>query len=75
MRHRVVMNGGGDKDRYSCGSFLVPEETVTIKVPEELVDDDHPLRYRPFTYPGYMSYFISNIRDDALEVYAGASSS
>ena len=71
MRHRVVLNGG-DKDRYSIGSFLVPEEKVTIKVPEELVDDDHPLRYRPFTYPEYMAFFVSNKSDDALEVYTGA---
>lgn len=72
MRHRVVMNG--DKDRYSCGMFVLPGDTVTIEVPEELVDNDHPLRYRPFTYSDYMSFFTSNICDDALEVYAGVRS-
>ncbi|WJZ85205.1 hypothetical protein VitviT2T_004753 [Vitis vinifera] len=72
VRHRVVMNG--DKDRYSCGMFVLPGDTVTIEVPEELVDNDHPLRYRPFTYSDYMSFFTSNICDDALEVYAGVRS-
>lgn len=52
---------------------MVMKEGETIQVPEELLDDDHPPRYRPFTYPEYMSFFMKNISDDALEVYAGAS--
>lgn len=69
MKHRVVM--GGNRERYSCGLFSIPKEGAMIRVPTELVNTDHPLRYRPFKFSDYMSYFVSNIRDDALEVYAG----
>ncbi|PON57955.1 Oxoglutarate/iron-dependent dioxygenase [Parasponia andersonii] len=67
--HRVMLKG--DKERYSCGVFLVPKEEVTIEVPQELIDKDHPLLYRPFKFSDYFSYFVSNITDDALELYAG----
>ncbi|EXC32579.1 Flavonol synthase/flavanone 3-hydroxylase [Morus notabilis] len=67
--HRVIMKG--DKERYSCGLFLVPKEEATIEVPQELIDKEHPLLYRPFKFSDYFSYFVSNTSDDALEIYAG----
>ncbi|OWM86659.1 hypothetical protein CDL15_Pgr015694 [Punica granatum] len=69
VKHRVVMSG--DRDRYSCGLFSIPKEGAMIRVPAKLVDTDHPLRYRPFKFDDYVTYFVSNRRDDALEVYAG----
>ncbi|XWS70831.1 hypothetical protein CRYUN_Cryun03dG0082500 [Craigia yunnanensis] len=69
VKHRVVMKG--DKERYSFGLFSVPKEGAMIEVPHELVDNEHPLLYRPFRFEDYFSYFVSNISDDALEIYAG----
>ncbi|KAJ8751647.1 hypothetical protein K2173_025806 [Erythroxylum novogranatense] len=68
-KHRVVISG--DKDRYSSGLFLIPKEEAMIEVPEELVDKDHPLLYRPFYFADYMSYYVSMLSDDALDIYAG----
>lgn len=61
----------GNKERYSFGSFSMPKEGVATEVPNELVDDDHPLVYRPFKFSEFMAYFVNNISDDALEIYAG----
>ncbi|OMO52392.1 Oxoglutarate/iron-dependent dioxygenase [Corchorus capsularis] len=69
VKHRVVMKG--DKERYSFGLFSMPKEGAMIEVPRELVDNEHPLLYRPFKFADYFSYFVSNISDDALEIYAG----
>ncbi|XP_022754182.1 probable 2-oxoglutarate-dependent dioxygenase AOP1 [Durio zibethinus] len=69
VKHRVVMKG--DKERYSFGLFSVPKEGAIIEVPCQLVDNEHPLLYRPFKFADYFSYFVSNISDDALEIYAG----
>ncbi|CAK7353496.1 unnamed protein product [Dovyalis caffra] len=69
VRHRVVISG--DKDRYSCGLFSMPKEEAVIEVPNELVDKEHPLQYRPFNYSDYITYFVSKLSDDALEIYAG----
>ncbi|XP_061964368.1 probable 2-oxoglutarate-dependent dioxygenase AOP1 [Populus nigra] len=68
-RHRVVISG--DRDRYSCGLFSTPKEEAVIEVPNELVDKEHPLQYRPFNFSDYLSYFVSKLSDDALEIYAG----
>ncbi|EEF47046.1 probable 2-oxoglutarate-dependent dioxygenase AOP1 isoform X2 [Ricinus communis] len=68
-RHRVVING--KEDRYSCALFSMPKEESKIEVPCELVDKDHPLLYRPFIFSDYISYFVSKLSDDALEIYAG----
>lgn len=68
--HRVMMSG--DKERYSFGVFAMPKEEMKIEVPRELVDDEiHPLRYHPFKYGEYISYFVSNLKENALEVFVG----
>ena len=62
----------GDKERYSFGVFGMPKEEMKIEVPHELVDDKiHPLRYRPFKFGEYISYFVSNLKENALEVFVG----
>lgn len=68
VRHRVVISG--KEDRYSCALFTMPKEESKIEVPCELVDKDHPLLYRPFIFSDYISYFVSKLTDDALEIYA-----
>ncbi|KAL5073541.1 hypothetical protein RYX36_012525 [Vicia faba] len=47
-KHRVVTRG--DKERLSFILFSVPNQETLIKVPSELVNEDHPLRYKPFKY-------------------------
>ncbi|XVF47924.1 hypothetical protein PTKIN_Ptkin03bG0148800 [Pterospermum kingtungense] len=69
VKHRVVMKG--KKERYSFGLFTTPKEGATIEAPQQLVDNEHPLLYRPFKFADYFSYFVSNISDDALDIYAG----
>ncbi|XP_014499321.2 2-oxoglutarate-dependent dioxygenase AOP2-like [Vigna radiata var. radiata] len=67
--HRVEVSG--ERERYSFGVFLAPKEEVIVE-PHELLDDTlHPLRYRPFNYGKFLSYCASNLKDDALEVFAG----
>ncbi|PSS28907.1 2-oxoglutarate-dependent dioxygenase AOP1 [Actinidia chinensis var. chinensis] len=70
VKHRVMMRE--KKVRYSCGLFLTPKEGVNVEVPEKLVDEDHPLLYKPFNYSDFMAFFASNYCEEALQVYAGA---
>nr|GEW21955.1 probable 2-oxoglutarate-dependent dioxygenase AOP1 [Tanacetum cinerariifolium] len=72
--HRVVLSG--DKDRYSIGVFSVPKDEKTIKAPEEMVDEDHPLLFKPFVYEEFFKFFRmeENVNDPfALEKYCGVS--
>ncbi|CAI0414862.1 unnamed protein product [Linum tenue] len=69
VRHRVVLRG--EKERYSWGSFLMPKDGSRVQAPEEFVDKDHPPLYRGFTYADFLSYFVSTLKDDALDVFAG----
>lgn len=72
--HRVVMDG--DKDRYSVGLFSVPNWDAIIKAPEELVDEEHPLFFKPFEYGEFFKFFLQKeyINDKfALEKYCGVS--
>ncbi|KAF2301324.1 hypothetical protein GH714_022738 [Hevea brasiliensis] len=46
--HRVTMTG---KDvRYSVGTFTAFKAGYMVKAPEELVDEEHPLLYKPFDF-------------------------
>ncbi|KDP37166.1 hypothetical protein JCGZ_06222 [Jatropha curcas] len=45
--HRVTVKGN-DEERYTIGLFTIFKPGYTIKAPEELVDEQHPLLYRPF---------------------------
>ncbi|KAK3027006.1 hypothetical protein RJ639_041161, partial [Escallonia herrerae] len=70
--HKVTLRGA--KDRYSCGLFLSPKEGVSVEVPDELVDKDYLLRYKPFVHSDYISFCVAtrnSINVDALELYAG----
>ncbi|MBA0840506.1 hypothetical protein Goarm_003086 [Gossypium armourianum] len=52
-RHQVVMSG--NMDRYSLGLFAF--NNGTIQVPEELVDDLHPLKYNTFDHLGLLRFY------------------
>ncbi|KAD6794581.1 hypothetical protein E3N88_05477 [Mikania micrantha] len=73
--HRVVMKG--EKERFSIGLFSVPKWDKIIKAPEEMVDEEHPLLFKPFDYGEFFKFFIKeeNINDKfALEKYCGVPS-
>eukprot|EP00257_Ricinus_communis_P004375 XP_002517544.2 probable 2-oxoglutarate-dependent dioxygenase AOP1.2 [Ricinus communis] len=46
--HRVTMRG--DEARYSVALFTIFKPGYIIKAPQELVDEEHPLLYRPFDF-------------------------
>ncbi|KAE8705120.1 hypothetical protein F3Y22_tig00110430pilonHSYRG00290 [Hibiscus syriacus] len=52
-RHQVVMSG--NIERYSLGLFAFNNET--LEVPEELVNDQHPLKYKPFDHLGLLRFY------------------
>ncbi|KAK4719229.1 hypothetical protein R3W88_017567 [Solanum pinnatisectum] len=70
--HRVMMRG--NKARYSVGLFSVPKGGYTIKAPGELVDEEHPLLYKPFDLHEFLAftYTEEGMRcESALKTYCG----
>ncbi|EEF44712.1 probable 2-oxoglutarate-dependent dioxygenase AOP1 [Ricinus communis] len=51
--HRVIING--KEDRYSMGLFAF--NSGIIRVPEELIDKDHPLMYKPLDHIGLLYFY------------------
>ncbi|KAF3450812.1 hypothetical protein FNV43_RR06901 [Rhamnella rubrinervis] len=69
--HRVVMEMG-KKERYSVGLFAY--HNGIIEVPEELVDDEHPLKYKSFDNFGLLSHFSTSVApksDSTAIAYCG----
>ncbi|XP_058783045.1 2-oxoglutarate-dependent dioxygenase AOP3-like [Vicia villosa] len=68
--HRVAIRG--NKDRYVFILFSLLKEETFIKVPPELVDEDHPLRYKTFMYEDFIN-FIKTVgtKLGAFEDFAG----
>ncbi|KAL8256768.1 hypothetical protein R6Q59_028809 [Mikania micrantha] len=54
--HRVMM--GGEKDRYVLGLFASIRDQI-IEVPQRLIDENHPLRFRPFDNYKYMQFYYT----------------
>ncbi|OMP00179.1 Oxoglutarate/iron-dependent dioxygenase [Corchorus olitorius] len=71
--HRVMMTG--DKERYAVGLFSVPKAGYMIKAPEELVDEAHPLLYKPYDYVELLNFTYTEagqVADtSALKVFCG----
>ncbi|KAL2926298.1 putative 2-oxoglutarate-dependent dioxygenase AOP1.2 [Bienertia sinuspersici] len=55
--HRVIMKG--DKARYSFAMFSTTKDT--IQTPIELVDEDHPLQFKPFDYMGLLQFYTEDV--------------
>ncbi|KAK1298402.1 hypothetical protein QJS10_CPB14g01161 [Acorus calamus] len=75
VKHRVAVGPG--KERYSFGSFLLPEEDGVIEAPKELVDGEaRPALYRPFDFSSFLSHVKANITTSfspdrvSVDVYA-----
>ncbi|KAJ7962924.1 2-oxoglutarate-dependent dioxygenase [Quillaja saponaria] len=70
--HRVMMTG--NEARYSTALFSVPKGGYITKAPEELVDEEHPLLYKPFDYAEFLKYFATEEgqkNEDAFKTYCG----
>ncbi|XP_027907043.1 probable 2-oxoglutarate-dependent dioxygenase AOP1 [Vigna unguiculata] len=70
--HRVMMSG--NEARYSAGLFSIPKGGSIIKAPEELVDEEHPLLFKPFDHVEFLKYYYTEEgqRDQfALHTYCG----
>ncbi|KAF5466676.1 hypothetical protein F2P56_016582 [Juglans regia] len=70
--HRVMMTG--EKARYSAGLFSIPKEGYIIKAPEELVDEEHPLLFKPFDHVEFLAFYYTEAgqrAESALTTYCG----
>ncbi|KAJ1375625.1 Oxoglutarate/iron-dependent dioxygenase [Sesbania bispinosa] len=57
--HRVLMNG--NETRYSLGLFAFYRGI--LKVPEELIDEEHRLQYKPFDHLALLNFaYSANIK-------------
>ncbi|PON89431.1 Oxoglutarate/iron-dependent dioxygenase [Trema orientale] len=54
--HRVVVSG--KEDRYTLAQFSFGDGMV--EVPKELVDEEHPLKYKPFSHLGLLGFYAEN---------------
>ncbi|KAK9927853.1 hypothetical protein M0R45_025019 [Rubus argutus] len=67
-RHRVSLTE--NKVRYSFGLHSIKEGVTTI--PDELVDKDHPLRFKPLNHLEYVTAkYVSTGTDSIVEAYCG----
>jgi len=64
----------GNEARYSAGLFSNPNGGYIIKAPKELVDEEHPLLFKPFDYVEFLKYYHSRegVRARfAIQTYCG----
>ncbi|KAK4719231.1 hypothetical protein R3W88_017569 [Solanum pinnatisectum] len=52
--HRVMMRG--NEATYSIGLFSIPKVGYIIKAPKELVDEEHPLLFKPFDHNEFLAF-------------------
>ncbi|KAM7257384.1 hypothetical protein ACFE04_013125 [Oxalis oulophora] len=70
--HRVVMTG--DEDRYTMALFSVAKSGYIVKSPEEMVDEEHPLLFKPFDYAEFLKLLSTGAgmkAECALKVFCG----
>ncbi|CAA2999694.1 2-oxoglutarate-dependent dioxygenase AOP3-like [Olea europaea subsp. europaea] len=68
--HKVVITG--DKAKYSVGQFLF--SNATMEVPPELVDEENPLKFKPFNHLEFLKYCKEGGQTtlkSAIETYCG----
>ncbi|XVE88980.1 hypothetical protein DITRI_Ditri19aG0113300 [Diplodiscus trichospermus] len=69
--HRVIVTG--NKTRYTAGLFAIPRGGYQVKAPEELVDEENPLLFKPFDYDEFLVFYATQLARGAtksgLKVY------
>ncbi|KAM3264542.1 hypothetical protein P3L10_001536 [Capsicum annuum] len=66
----------GENDRFSIQLFSLPKPGHFIEAPKELVDEEHPLLFKPFEILGLFEYIITSqvgdsVPDETLKAYCG----
>ena len=63
--------------RISIASFLLGPKEVKVEAPQELVDNEHPSLYVPFSYEEYRYLRLSKgmLAGEALELVMASSTS
>lgn len=64
----------GDKARYSAGLFSGPKSGYVIKAPDELIDEEHPLLFKPFVHSEFLKFYNTEAgqrAESALKTYCG----
>ncbi|KAI6671949.1 hypothetical protein NL676_006834 [Syzygium grande] len=70
--HRVMMSG--NKARYSIGLFSISKGGYIVKAPAELVDEEHPLLFKPFGHVEFLGFYYTEAgqrAESALKTYCG----
>jgi len=69
-KHRVIVKGR--QSRLSLAFFRLLPDEMEIEAPPELVDTEHPRRYRAFRYSEYTAFKITKRGDweNILDAYA-----
>ncbi|PKI62054.1 2-oxoglutarate-dependent dioxygenase AOP3-like [Punica granatum] len=71
-KHRVMMSGS--ETRYSAGLFTISKSGYIVKVPDELVDEGHPLLFKPFDMAEFLEFYSRENgweAESALKSYCG----
>lgn len=62
----------GNKARYSLGFFASPKHGYVLKAPEELVDEEHPLLFKPYDLGEFLQFYDPEVYESpqaALKIY------
>ncbi|XP_038693680.1 probable 2-oxoglutarate-dependent dioxygenase AOP1 [Tripterygium wilfordii] len=62
--HRVIVNEE-EAVRHSLGFFTF--RTGLIQPPEEVVDDEHPLQYKPFEHSELLKFYVASATQDKAD--------
>ncbi|OMP00170.1 Oxoglutarate/iron-dependent dioxygenase [Corchorus olitorius] len=58
-KHRAMVTE--NKARYCAVLFANPKGGYQVKIPEELVDEENPLMFKPFDYDEFWEFYASQI--------------
>ena len=64
----------GNGARYSAGLFSIPKDGYIIKAPEKLVDDEHPLLFKPYDHVEFINDYYAKPNPKpkfSLKAYCG----
>ncbi|CAI0446959.1 unnamed protein product [Linum tenue] len=70
--HRVTMSRS--ETRYSLGLFVVPKAGYVVKAPDEMVDEQHPLLFKPYDFVEFFMFYGTEAglkSANALREYCG----
>ncbi|KAL3499917.1 hypothetical protein ACH5RR_039010 [Cinchona calisaya] len=64
--HRVVVSG--TEARHTIGLFAGPRRGYLVTAPEELVDEEHPMAFKPYDHAEYDEYLHVHLANDDLDL-------